>query len=149
MLMSLEKFTAIRVYLPIARDAGLEAQLIALIQQSEPIGRVGTYSGLFEKTASVEGFNSMVRNDQRAAGICITTYAGSKVDAEVITQFVENVTKLHPWRQPIIEVQDVQMWINPEAGFKKVRGETVEEPEPEPKKRMIEVPADWDAEDFE
>lgn len=142
--MPLEKFTAIRVYLPTARDAALEQQLIALIQQSEPIGVVGTYKGLFEKTASVEGFNSVVRADQRAAGICITTYASSKTSAEEIEQFINNVTKLHPWRQPIIEVQDIQLWINPEAGFKKVRGQETAEEEEQPKTRMIEVPADWD-----
>ena len=147
--MSLEKFKAIRIYLPTSRDAGLEAQLIALIQQSDPIGVVGTYKSLFEKTASVEGFSSMVRNDQRAAGICLTTYASSKVTDEELNQFVDNATKIHPWRQPIIEVQEIQMWLNAEAGFKKVRGQEDEAPESKPKKRMIEVPADWDEDDLE
>lgn len=85
-----------------------------LLQQSDPIGRVGHYRAVYHLSHSIEAYTpdlgsnpgpGEVGIEELMHSISFTTYAFSDlVDRETLIRFAQKLANIHPWEHPIIEI---------------------------------------------
>ena len=126
-------FKRIRTYLPLPEGAlpdntaeALEdrcpslKQALALLRESDPIGRVGQYAAVYGASTASGGslplpgshpVDAEVNAMESACAVSFSTYAAASVPLEAIQAFVERLAALHPWEHPVIEINDIALWM--------------------------------------
>lgn len=95
-------------------------EIIILLQDSDPVGRVGNYQAVYEIGLGLEGFTPGVgsnptltqNNDhEETPSVSFTTYVSCDVSEVTISNFVQCLSTIHPWEHPIIEIFDSKLWV--------------------------------------
>ncbi len=95
-------------------------KILALIQASAPIGRLGQYDGVVEISPGFEGFVPRMGSKPRhgASGkfstvpsLSVLTFAPLDTPPPALERFLQQVIELHPWEHPIIQVEKRQVWV--------------------------------------
>ena len=122
--MSLISYKVIKIYIPNrnAEDEAALAKIIELMKDYIPVGRVGTYDGVYALQENTEGYcpgeESNPAYGQRGQSVqcpgrVLTTYAPEDIEKSVLQDFISHVVEIHPWEHPLIEVYDklgVRIW---------------------------------------
>lgn len=127
----LAPFVRIKIYVPVELDhedgrfPGVHpedaylAWLIELIRESEVVGVIGQYHGVYELGPGLEGYVSGESSDpghgtrgeaSEPRSIALITYAAGE-QTEAIKAFIDRAAKDHPWEQPVIEISQVRLWM--------------------------------------
>jgi hypothetical protein len=126
-------FKRIRTYLPLpnGQPANTSAQaleaacpclkeVLALLHASDPIGRVGQYAAVYGASVAAGGslplpgsnpVGAEINAMESACAVSFSTYAAASVPLEAIQAFVERLAELHPWEHPVIEINDIALWM--------------------------------------
>lgn len=122
--MTFETFNLIRVSLPKEGHSkkDLLQQVVALLQRSAPIGVMGNYAAVYEMNDSTEGFTPLEganptlgasgKNETCNASM-FTTYAPVGTPEPVLEKFLTELSAIHPWEHPVIEVFPARLWGKP------------------------------------
>ena len=96
------------------------SNIVQFLRESDPVGRVGNYSAVFEIGFGVEGFIPLKfsnptqgqGNDlEETPSISFTTYASSTLSKGIIHTFVDRLADIHPWEHPVIEIASIELWM--------------------------------------
>ena len=131
--MPIQQGTLIKVYLPL--DAPVTGKIefsglneicpslqacLSLLGRSQPVGVLGTYSSVFEIGFGFEGFRPEAGADPRlgsigkqevTSSICFTTYHLGGDEKGAVDAFVFELSNIHPWEHPVIEVMKGGVWV--------------------------------------
>ena len=96
------------------------SQIIDYLRDSDPVGKIGNYGGVYEIGLGLEGYVPLKfshptlgnkNTSEETPSISFSTYAANTVKKEVISNFVEGLASLHPWEHPVIEIVSIQLWM--------------------------------------
>ena len=122
--MAFENFNIIRVSIPKEGHDKKDAlqQIIGLLQKSAPIGAMGNYAGCHELNESTQGFTPLAGSNptlgttgrnETCSAVMFTTYAPADTPEPVLNKFLAELTAIHPWEHPVIEVFPARLWGKP------------------------------------
>jgi hypothetical protein len=93
---------------PALRDAH------ALLLESDPIGRIGNYRGVYELGLGLEAYtpdvgsnpgHGVVGIEELIRTITFVTYCDINATSyDYIVKFIEQLAKIHPWEHPVIKL---------------------------------------------
>lgn len=118
--MPLSEYTIIRIYWPIYRlDDPFMEKLENLLETHQPVGVIGHYKRVMECADGQETFFPLDTSwnkpedlhQQTYKTTRITTYAPANCEEKILSSFIDNVAKIHPWENPVIEVYKKNVFI--------------------------------------
>ena len=95
-------------------------KIMAVINDSQPIGYVDGYSGVHEVYMNQEGFTpdesaNPVQGEagsvESCAGYQIRIYAPADISDKALEDFCEKICDVHPWNAPIIAITQARLFI--------------------------------------
>ncbi len=128
--MSATRFRVLRIHCPVSKvglarlqageaeaiaDEGALAAIVAIVRDSDVLGRIGAYRGVFELGFALEGFvpgDGAVPTTGRigAAEIvpCAVLKTYAAIDADIDAALAA-IVAAHPWEVPVIEIGEVML----------------------------------------
>jgi hypothetical protein len=92
---------------------------VALLQNSDPIGRLGNYKAIYVISATFGGFTPILGANptqgqidvpETGRTVEVKTYASMDLPMETIYDFIDRMADIHPWEHPPVELSTVQLW---------------------------------------